>query len=276
MFKVKNNDEIGRYLSDLIDKKYIKTRRFCKAYIQALGKEVTDEEIQRQEKRILAIRKGKNAIQLEDLPVFTELFDISCEEILSAGECHSVNENHITNYQLAFSHDERLWKSYISEDGDRFLNPDEYDKTILDYAFELKNYPLLKYLVDNHYIWFVEQNPGERCGMSFYGGTSIKRRPLGNSKTMEAQLTGNDSLRRKMIVLAIENNDMDIALFQSQSYSGKLLRDYSQKEFPFYQYFYYTNYLDIKFINEKLSHLDPNNYPVLIKYLEYYLGKILI
>ena len=27
-----------------------------------------------------------------------------------------------------------------------------------------------------------------------------------------------------------ENNDMDIALFQSQSYSGKLLRDYSQKE----------------------------------------------
>ena len=210
MFKVKNNDEIGRYLSDLIDKKYIKTRRFCKAYIQALGKEVTDEEIQRQEKRILAIRKGKNAIQLEDLPVFTELFDISCEEILSAGECHSVNENHITNYQLAFSHDERLWKSYISEDGDRFLNPDEYDKTILDYAFELKNYPLLKYLVDNHYIWFVEQNPGERCGMSFYGGTSIKRRPLGNSKTMEAQLTGNDSLRRKMIVLAIENNDMDM------------------------------------------------------------------
>ena len=210
MFKVKNNDEIGRYLSDLIDKKYIKTRRFCKAYIQALGKEVTDEEIQRQEKRILAIRKGKNAIQLEDLPVFTELFDISCEEILSAGECHSVNENHITNYQLAFSHDERLWKSYISEDGDRFLNPDEYDKTILDYAFELKNYPLLKYLVDNHYIWFVEQNPGERCGMSFYGGTSIKRRPQGNSKTMEAQLTGNDSLRRKMIVLAIENNDMDM------------------------------------------------------------------
>ena len=210
MFKVKNNDEIGRYLSDLIDKKYIKTRRFCKAYIQALGKEVTDEEIQRQEKRILAIRKGKNAIQLEDLPVFTELFDISCEEILSAGDCHSVNENHITNYQLAFSHDERLWKSYISEDGDRFLNPDEYDKTILDYAFELKNYPLLKYLVDNHYIWFVEQNPGERCGMSFYGGTSIKRRPQGNSKTMEAQLTGNDSLRRKMIVLAIENNDMDM------------------------------------------------------------------
>ena len=210
MFKVKNNDEIGRYLSDLIDKKYIKTRRFCKAYIQALGKEVTDEEIQRQEKRILAIRKGKNAIQLEDLPVFTELFDISCEEILSAGECHSVNENHITNYQLAFSHDERLWKSYISEDGDRFLNPDEYDKTILDYAFELKNYPLLKYLVDNHYIWFVEQNPGERCGMSFYGGTSIKRRPLGNSKTMEAQLTGNDSLRRKMIVLAIEKRDINM------------------------------------------------------------------
>ena len=73
MFKVKNNDEIGRYLSDLIDKKYIKTRRFCKAYIQALGKEVTDEEIQRQEKRILAIRKGKNAQSISNFRIMSQL-----------------------------------------------------------------------------------------------------------------------------------------------------------------------------------------------------------
>ena len=146
------------------------------------------------------------AIVKNDSPSST----VSCEDILSAGKVRSYNENHITNYKLAASRNEKLWQSYINNEAEFLLNPDEYDKTILDYAFEFKNYPLLKYLVDNEYIWFVEQNPGERCGMGFYGGTSIERRPLGNSKTMEDQLTGNDSLRRKMIILAIENNDFDM------------------------------------------------------------------
>ena len=65
-----------------------------------------------------------------------------------------------------------------------------------------------------------------------------------------------------------QENDRDKNSFISLLKETYIYRDYSQKEFPFYQYFYYTNYLDIKFINEKLSHLDPNNYPVLIKYLE--------
>ena len=45
-------------------------------------------------------------------------------------------------------------------------------------------------------------------------------------------------------------------------------REYSNEEYPFYQYFYFTNYLDQKYINEKLSHLDKTNYPVLVKYIE--------
>ena len=160
--------------------------------------------------RISSIVNGKKDIQLYDFPVFTKLLDVSCEEILSAGETKTATANHLTNYQIASSHDKNLWDYCIYSEDSIFLNPDEYDKTILDYAFEFKNYEFLKYLVDNEYIWLVEQNPGERCGMSFYGGTSIKRRPLGNSKTMEAQLTGDDSLRRKMIVLAIGNNDIDM------------------------------------------------------------------
>jgi hypothetical protein len=43
---------------------------------------------------------------------------------------------------------------------------------------------------------------------------------------------------------------------------------YIKKDFPFYEYFYYTNYLDEEFINEKLKHMDDNKYPVLRKYLE--------
>ena len=211
MFELKSNQEIGSYFAKLMDEKYKNTSDFCRAYMEELGENVNDKVLlQKKRNKMTAIRNGNQSIVLTDLPYFTKLLDVSCEEILSAGEVRSYNENHMTNYKLASSHNEKLWQSYVNSEAEFLLNPDEYDKTILDYVFTFKNYPLLKHLVDNEYVWFVEQNPGERCGMSFCGGTSIKRRPLGNSKTVEAQLTGNDSLRRKMIVLAIENNDVDM------------------------------------------------------------------
>lgn len=210
MFDLKSKNEIGDYLKDMIEQKFGTPSEFCRAYIEVSGSQNDETKFTNLKNRISSIVNGKKDIQLYDFPVFTKLLDVSCEEILSAGETKTATANHLTNYQIASSHDKNLWDYCIYSEDSIFLNPDEYDKTILDYAFEFKNYEFLKYLVDNKYIWLVEQNPGERCGMSFYGGTSIKRRPLGNSKTMEAQLTGNDSLRRKMIVLAIENNDIDM------------------------------------------------------------------
>ena len=210
MFELKSKKEIGDYLRDLIEQKFGTPSEFCRAYIEVSGSQNDETKFTNLKNRISSIVNGKKDIQLYDFPVFTKLLDVSCEEILSAGETKTATANHLTNYQIASSHDKKLWKFCINSEDSIFLNPDEYDKTILDYAFEFKNYEFLKYLVDNEYIWLVEQNPGERCGMSFYGGTSIKRRPLGNSKTMEAQLTGDDSLRKKMIVLAIENNDVDM------------------------------------------------------------------
>ena len=210
MFELKSNQEIGSYFAKLMDEKYKNTSDFCRAYMEELGENVNDKVLlQKKRNKMTAIRNGNQSIVLTDLPYFTKLLDVSCEEILSAGEVRSYNENHMTNYKLASSHNEKLWQSYVNSEAEFLLNPDEYDKTILDYAFEFKNYGLLKYLVDNEYIWFVEQNPGERCGIGFGGGTSIKRRPLGSPKIMESRLTEDDSLRRKMIVLAIENNDID-------------------------------------------------------------------
>ena len=49
----------------------------------------------------------------------------------------------------------------------------------------------------------------------------------------------------------------------------KYASDYYDKiEFPFYKYFYYTDYLNEKYIHEKLSHLDEGEYPLLKLYLE--------
>ena len=43
--------------------------------------------------------------------------------------------------------------------------------------------------------------------------------------------------------------------------------DYKKEDFPFYEYFYYTDYLNEKYIKEKLEHMDDSKYPVLKQYL---------
>ena len=208
MFTLKKDNEIGKYIKKLIDNKYKSTRQFCKDYLIASKIEPTDEELSKMSVRMSAIKKGTKAIQIKDLPVFTMLLDVSSEQILSAGDVRSFNENHMTNYQIAFSHKEKLWEVFINDDKTPFLNPDEYDKTVIDYALELKNYDLLKYLMDNGYIRFVSKTPEKDCWLGFGAETSVKRRQDSNFKTLEERLAEDDGLRRKMIVLAIEKGDI--------------------------------------------------------------------
>ena len=55
----------------------------------------------------------------------------------------------------------------------------------------------------------------------------------------------------------------------------KYISDYYDKnEFPFYEYFYYTDYLNEKFIYEKLSLFDEREYPVLKYYLDHKINKL--
>ena len=50
---------------------------------------------------------------------------------------------------------------------------------------------------------------------------------------------------------------------------GKYTSEYYKKEeFPFYDYWYYSDYLDEIKLHEKLNHIDENKYPVLKKYLD--------
>ena len=49
-------------------------------------------------------------------------------------------------------------------------------------------------------------------------------------------------------------------------------QNYPKKEFPFYEYFYYCDYLNEKNISEKLNHMDESKYPTLKKYLDFIKG----
>ena len=66
-----------------------------------------------------------------------------------------------------------------------------------------------------------------------------------------------------------KNNNNDSTSFVNLLKEKYPSSNYDKKEFPFYEYFYYTDYLNETNINEKLKYMDEDKYPVLKKYLVY-------
>lgn len=211
MFKgEKNNEKIGKYLNDLIEQKYESRRSFCRAYIRITSEEPTNETINNLSNRLMQIVKGTKAIQTYDLPYFTELLGVSCEQILSAGECSVPISNRVTNYAIACSKDPAEWEKYIHREDKLILNSDEYCKTVLDYALEFGNYDFIKYLMDHEYIWFDGGND-QYYIQTFGAGTSIKRRDIGSvDYDLEGKLRTEDELRINLIALAADNEDIEM------------------------------------------------------------------
>ena len=191
MFKT-NNVKIGKYLGDLIkSSEYKNDRQFCIAYLKLRDGEANPDDIQKMQNRICQIKNGKKGVQIEDLPIFSDLLGVSIEEILSAGTALAPAPNRKTNYSIAFSKDPVEWKAYIQRADKLILNPDEYNNTAIDYALEAGNYPFLKYLTEKGYIWFVGDDK-EEYYPGFGAGTSIKRRNIGFLDPLDSRMKSQD------------------------------------------------------------------------------------
>ena len=212
MFTLEKDDrKIRIYLRQTILKKYDSIRRFCRAYLELRDGSTNDEEIRKLLNRFSQILKGVKRIQVDDLPYVTELLEVSCEEILSAGKVHLPISSHMTNYDIAFSHDREVWERYMKREDKLFLNCDEYCKSVIDYALEFKNYDFIKYLINEKFIWFVDMSEWKHFGFTYGAGTSVKRREIGYIDThTPLELQYQDELRIKTIALAIENEDFDV------------------------------------------------------------------
>lgn len=211
MFSLKNNDEIGAYFAKLVEQKFQKPmRQFGKACLELQGEPTDKTALDKMANRLTQIKEGKKAIQLTDLPVFTHLLGVTCEELLSAGDYIVPAADYMTVRQFAASHDFSAWEVFVQREDKPFLNCDEFGRNAIDYALEFKNYDLLKYLMAQGYIWFVDLDP-KKYLMNFGAGTSIKRRDPGSLDTLQYQISDvakdSDRLRRKMICLALEHKD---------------------------------------------------------------------
>lgn len=138
MFTLAGNEKIGRYLRGCIEERFDSHRQFCIKYLEnSTNKPAEREQIRKMTNRLSQILKGEKEIQLYDLPWFCRLLEVSCEDILSAGESHAPTSAHMTHYAIAFSSDKREWNEYVSREDSPILNADEYGKTVIDYAQEI-------------------------------------------------------------------------------------------------------------------------------------------
>ena len=80
MFELAENRAIGENLSKLINKKYKSVRQFGKEYIKLDGRIADDDETRKMSNRLSQIINGDKSIQIYDLPIFTKLLGVSCEE----------------------------------------------------------------------------------------------------------------------------------------------------------------------------------------------------
>ena len=126
----------------------------------------------------------------------------------------------MTNYTIAQSHNKSEWIAYIEEEHKPILNPDEYGKTILDYAIMFGNYDLLKFLVNEKYIWFDSRKDNDYI-MTFGAGTSIQRikfeeRDNGvfirkpDMDDLQYKLATEDQLRMYIISFAADYDDLSM------------------------------------------------------------------
>ena len=211
MFELKTNEEIGAYLKKLILSKYPSCRQFCIAYIDLTvdfsddPQDLRSDEIRKLTNRLSQILKGKKGIQTYDLPIFSELLGVSCEQMLSAGAICKPITNRRTNYNIAFSTDERDWIEYINREDCIASYADEFGKTVVDYAIEFKNYGFIKFLIENGYITLVSDDKGYSA-FDFGADTTLKLRPY-EARTFKNELYDNNILRTQIIALALEHGD---------------------------------------------------------------------
>ena len=215
-----------------------------------------DVELNRMNNRLSQIFSGEKGIQIEDMLIFADLLEVSCEEILSAGERRGPKASHVTNYDIAFSKNPDLWDNYMKRDDKLFLNSDEYGKTVIDYALEFKNYKFIKYLMDEQFIWLVDNSEYQQFGYSYGGGTSIeKRAPWDMDNAVPLQVKYDDQLRTQIITLALENEDYIHAIANT---SDNVL-EYFAKEFEIVSNLKWKSQFIYPFIGEVIETLMENH-----------------
>ena len=243
MFKMATSQEIGEYLSKLASEKYGSQRQFCIKWLETEGASTDEQDIKYKQNKFSQIKKGENNIPVADLECICNLLEISCEELLSAGKYFIPDNTRLTNYTVAFSQDKDIWEEYINNPDKPILNPDEYGKTVIDYAIYYRNVEFINYLIEKEYIVFdsdIKDGVIPYHGYQYGVKTSIKGRNIGDVDYYMPEHLTNYRLRGRLMLLAVEMGSVELLEHMSARilpylYNMNFTQNYTQIEFDEYR-----------------------------------------
>ena len=218
MFEIESKENISAFLHDLIFMKYNKLSDFVRDYLMITNESINNQSVEKTRKYFLQIFKGENTIQTYHLVPCSRLLGISCESILTAGKTdRRASAFHLSNYDIATSDDRKVWNHHLEHNKKIFLNPDEYGKTIFDYALENKNYALVQFIKEKGMFDFNKDMcaPGWRYDLNDLNESIGIKDEFSRSYNTASyyQIAENDSYRSQLVLMAIERHDIEMLEF---------------------------------------------------------------
>lgn len=198
-------------------------------------------------------KDDKNLLEKEPLDVFIKCFDLLSKYTLNKSKIKNVANLLYIGYIRVFLY---KFEEYIRIKSEKLINV----KKIIESINSLKN-PI---------AFIIE--------LYFYKVIYNKNNKDKNIFTTQKDLYNLESLNNYKDLMSLENNDDS---FEEETEDKDVKENYfinllnekvntvkkSKEEYPFNNYFYYSDYIDEKYLTEIIKNKD-KDYPVLAKYLE--------
>lgn len=168
--KIKTKKEVADYISEQMKEQSLTQAQLKEKMYMLMPDNLEDyytnetkEQKSKRDKQKLADNiskwlKGDRYPGTEYLFYLSQALKVTIENILTTGECNEKYDDRVTLYSMAKCTDLSLIDKFMNQNGEVFINYDEFDKTLIDYIIEFKNINLIKFFIDKGIISFSINN----------------------------------------------------------------------------------------------------------------------
>ena len=194
--------------------------------------------------------KEKNLIENGPLKIFQKCFELLSKINTSKSKIKNVSKLLYIGYIRVFLY---KFEEFIRENSNKL----EDKKKIFDEINSKKNH--ISFMVEL-FFYKIIYNKNNKDINIFYTKNNIYNIELLNNYNdfFKAKINDDNSLD--------ENDEKEnpyIDLLEEKINKFKI----KEQEYPFYKYFYYSDYIDENYLNQIINNEDSKNYPVLMEYL---------
>ena len=195
-------------------------------------------------------KNEKNLLEKEPLDVFKKCMELLSGYFSSKSEIKNVSKLVYIGYIRVFIY---KFEEYRREKSEKLNNPEIIIKSINLF----KN--RISFMVEFFYYKVIYNKNNKEIDVFSSENDLYKFKLLNNFKDLHSEINeGNYS---------DENNDKENLFTSILNEKFDKIKNL-KKDYPFNEYFYYSDYIDEKYLSLNIINEDKNNYPILVKYLE--------